>query len=55
MRLTPPSQSVFLISVVVTFIGVLIFVGAFSMGISAFWLMAAAYVVLLIGNLARGV
>lgn len=51
MKLTPPTQVVFFISLVIAIIGVLAFTGTVSIGIEAFWIMAVAYVLLALGNL----
>lgn len=51
MKLTPPTQAVFFISLVIAIIGLVAFTGTVSIGIEAFWIMAVAYVLLALGNL----
>lgn len=50
MKLTPPTQVVFFVALVIAIVGLLIFLGTLSVGISAFWVMTIAYVVLALGN-----
>jgi hypothetical protein len=50
MKLTPPTQAIFFLSLIVALIALVIGVGAIAFPISAFWLMAIAYVLLLLGN-----
>jgi hypothetical protein len=54
MKTTPPTQAVLIISIVLAVLALLVFNGNLSLNISAFWLAMGAYVVLLIGNLVRG-
>lgn len=49
MRLSRPSEAFFYISVVLAVLAVLVFTGTIALGIAPFWLMTAAYVVLLVG------
>ena len=55
--LTPPAVPTFVISVLLAIVAVLAVYGHFSLlhGVSAFSILLIAYVVLLIGNLVRGV
>lgn len=53
MRLTPPKQVVFFISLVLAIIGLLVFTGTISLGVDPFWIMAAAYALLALGNLLK--
>ena len=53
MKLTPPTQAVFLISAGLALLALLVFTGSLSISVSAFWLMAIAYLLLAIGNLAK--
>lgn len=54
MNLSAPTQLVFLISIFLTVISILIFIGSFSIGVPPFWLMFVAYIVLVAGNLFKG-
>lgn len=49
MKLSRPSNAVFYISVILAILAVLVFTGAVSLNIAPFWIMAAAFGVLLIG------
>lgn len=55
MRLTAPSQMVFLAAIVIAVVALLMFLGAINFAaLSSFWLMTIAFVVLVAGNLLRG-
>ena len=55
MRLSAPTQIVFIITVIIAIIGLLMAFGVFSLGsLSAFWVMTVAYVVLAIACTIRG-
>ena len=51
MKLTPPTQVVFFIALAIAVIGLLLFLGTFTLGIEAFWVMAIAFVLLALGNM----
>ena len=51
MQLTPPKQNVFWISLILFLIGI---IGYFVVGSVFFWAVAAAYVVLALGNATKG-
>ncbi|HLG81362.1 MAG TPA: hypothetical protein VKY22_10115 [Bradyrhizobium sp.] len=55
--LTPPAVPTFVISVLLAIVAVLAVYGHFTVlhGVSAFLILLIAYVVLLLGNLLRGV
>lgn len=56
MNLSAPTMIVFVISLVIAVLGLLAGLGIFSIiPISSFWIMTIAYVVLLAGNLLKGV
>ena len=52
--ITPPTRAVLGLSILLAVLAVLVATGALSMSVSAFTLMAVAYVILLLGNLLRG-
>ncbi len=55
MNLSAPTMIVFLISVVIAVLGALAALGVASfIPVPAVWIMAAAYVVLALGNLLKG-
>ena len=55
MNLSAPTVIVFLISVVIAILGVLAALGVASfIPVPSVWIMAAAYVVLALGNLLKG-
>jgi hypothetical protein len=60
MRLNPPSLIVFLISLLLAIVALISKFGAIGINVprylphQEYWLAMAAYVVLMIGNLARG-
>lgn len=54
MNLSAPTQIVFVIALIVAIVAVLVFLGTFSFGISSFWLMTAAYVIMVLGTLLKG-
>lgn len=55
MRLTAPTQIVFLISVIIAIIALLGIFHVFAFGATAsFWLMTIAFIILLIGNVTTG-
>ena len=49
MKLSRPSEAFFYISVALAIIAVLVFTGVLALQIAPFWLMTAAFGVLLIG------
>lgn len=49
MRITKPSRSVFYISLILAVLALLLELGVVSLGVSAFWLMAIAYLILFLG------
>ncbi|MBN2502931.1 MAG: hypothetical protein JXB38_19280 [Anaerolineales bacterium] len=53
MKLTPPKQATFLISVGLAVIGLLVFTGSLAISISAFWLMTIAFGLLALSNLVK--
>jgi len=55
--LTPPAIPTFIISVLLAILAVLAVYGHFTLlrGVSAFAILLIAYVILLVGNLVRGV
>ena len=56
MKLSAPTQMIFLISVVVAIIAVLMALGVISfIPVAAVWIMALAYVILAAGCLLKGV
>lgn len=54
MKTTPPTQAVLIISIILAVLALLVFTGTLSINISAFWLALGAYIVLLLGNLVKG-
>jgi hypothetical protein len=56
MRLTPPSTASWLIALIVGGLGILIHIGAVHvrLGVDAFWLVGAGFLLLLIASLVRG-
>lgn len=57
MRLTPPTYSTFLISLLIAILSVaaqFIPKVAVSIPFSAYWVLIAAYLVLMLGNLVKG-
>lgn len=54
MSLSAPTQVVFLISVIVAIVGLVVYFGVFSFGIPSFWIMTIAYIILLLGNVLKG-
>jgi hypothetical protein len=54
-RLTPPTQTTFIISLILFLIGIISQFAPGSMPISAPWALIAAYIVLAIGALVRGI
>lgn len=56
MRLTPPSTASWLIALIVGGLGILIHVGAVHvrLGVEPFWLVGAAFVLLVVASLVRG-
>ena len=57
MRLTPPAQATWLVAVVLGLVGILVRTGALrlpGLGIDAFWLVVAAFVLLAVAPLAKG-
>lgn len=56
MNFSAPTMIVFVISLVIAVLGLLAGLGIFSIiPISSFWIMMIAYVVLLAGNILKGV
>ena len=55
--LTPPAVPTFIISVLLAILAVLAVYGHFTLlrGVSAFAILLIAYIILLVGNLVRGV
>jgi len=54
MKLSAPSQIVFVISLLLAIVAVLLFLNVLHVsGVPSFWAMTAAYVVLFLGNLLR--
>lgn len=53
MRLTRPSNALFIISVVLAILALLVFFGTLTLEISPFWIMTAAFGVLTVGVLAN--
>jgi hypothetical protein len=54
MRITKPSQAVLILSIVLAVLALLVFSGNLALDLPAFWLAMGAYLVLLFGNLVRG-
>ena len=54
MSLSAPKQIVFIISVVLAVLGVLSIYGIFGVGVPGSTLLLAGYVLLLLGNLLKG-
>jgi hypothetical protein len=57
VRLTPPAQSTWIIALIVGSLGILGRMGALrlhGLGVDAFWLVAAAFLLLLLAPLTRG-
>ena len=57
MRLTPPTNTTFMISVllaVLAIVGQFVHMVSSSIPISMFWVAIAAYIVLFLGNVLRG-
>lgn len=52
--ITPPTRAVLGLSILLAVLAVLVSTGTIPINLSAFTLMAAAYVILLLGNLLRG-
>ena len=52
--ITPPTRAVLGLSILLAVLAVLVNTGTLSMSVSAFTLMAIAYVILLLGNLIKG-
>ncbi len=52
--ITPPTRAVLGLSILLALLAVLVSTGTLSMNVSAFTLMAGAYVILLLGNLIKG-
>lgn len=55
MKTNRPSQAILFLSIILAVLALLVFTGNITLDISAFWLALGAYIVLLFGNLARGV
>ena len=56
-RMTPPAQSTWLIALIVGVLGILVRTGAVhlqGLGIDSFWLVAGAYLLLLVAALSKG-
>jgi len=49
MRINKPSRSVFYISLALAILALLLGLGVVSLGLSAFWTMAIAYLILFLG------
>jgi hypothetical protein len=54
MKTSKPSQAVLIISIVLAVLALLVFTGTLSLDVPPFWLAMGAYIVLLFGNLVRG-
>lgn len=57
MRLTPPAQLTWIIALIVGSLGILVRVGALrlpGLGLDSFWLVAVAFLLLLVAPLAKG-
>lgn len=54
MRITKPSQTVVIVSIVLAILALLVFTSTLSLNVPPFWLALGAYAVLLFGNLVRG-
>jgi hypothetical protein len=55
MKLSAPTQPIFIIAVILAIIAVLLFLNIVSfVAIPSFWVMTVAFVVLALGNLLRG-
>ncbi len=54
MSLSAPTQIVYIISLIIAVIGLLVFFGVFSFGVSSFWIMAVAFGLLALANLIKG-
>jgi hypothetical protein len=54
MSLSAPTQVVFIIAVIIAVLALVIFLGVFSIGVSSFWIMTIAFVVLAAGCLVKG-
>ncbi|HUU96853.1 MAG TPA: hypothetical protein VM487_14030 [Phycisphaerae bacterium] len=54
MSLSAPTQVVFIIAIVIAILALVVFFGVFSIGISSFWIMTVAFVVLAVGCLVKG-
>jgi hypothetical protein len=56
MNLTPPSTAVFVITLILAALAIIsVFAAIPFVSANAFWVLAAAYVLLAVGNLFRGV
>lgn len=55
MNLSAPTQAVFLVSVIIAIIALLIFFNVIHIAVPSFWIMTIAYVVLLLGNVLKGI
>jgi hypothetical protein len=55
MKLSAPGQVVFVISLLLAIVAVLLFLNVLHLAaVPSFWTMTAAYVVLFLGNILRG-
>jgi multisubunit Na+/H+ antiporter MnhB subunit len=57
VRLTPPAQLTWIIALIVGSLGILVRVGALrlpGLGLDSFWLVAVAFLLLLVAPLAKG-
>ena len=54
LKLTPPKEITWWIAVVLGVVGLLVNAGVLSLGISAFWLVAIAFIILAIATLVKG-
>ena len=54
LKLTAPKEITWWIAVVIGVVGLLVNAGVFSLGVSAFWLVAIAFIILAIATLVKG-
>jgi hypothetical protein len=57
VRLTPPAKTTWLIALILGFLGILVRTGALrlpGLGVDSFWLVAAAFALLVIAPLTKG-
>ena len=54
LKLTPPKEITWWIAVALGVVGLLVNAGVLSLGISAFWLVAIAFIILAVATLVKG-